>query len=377
MSFRRLQAVARKEFLHVRRDPRALGVSLVLPLALMVLYSYALRLDVDHVPLAVWDQSNTPQSRDLVSRFVASRYFTVVGRPQSYGEMERALDRGRILLALVIPADFAERAATARPTEVQLLADGSDPNTASLALNYADAILQSYGRGLFAKFSSRYVGRALQIPVRMEPRVWFNTDLESRNFIVPGLIAVNMMLIAAVLTSLTVVREWEAGTMEQVISTPLKGSELVLGKLVPYFVIGLFDMALSIAVGRFLFDVPLRGNLFLLSALAVLFLVGGLALGILISIVAKNQVMATQMAFVSSFLPTFLLSGFMFDIGNMPRALQGITVFVPARHFVTALRSLFLKGVGLDVLAGECLLLALFAGGMLALAIRKFRKELG
>jgi ABC-2 type transport system permease protein len=210
----------------------------------------------------------------------------------------------------------------------------------------------------------------------LRPRVWFNPELESRNYIVPGLIAVIMMVIAALLTSLTVAREWERGTMEQLISTPIKAPELVLGKLVPYFVIGLLDMCLAVLMGRFLFHVPLRGSLLLLFGMASMYLAGVLSLGLVISILTRSQLLASQFAMVLTFLPAFLLSGFIFAIANMPRVVQIITYVVPARYFVTILKGIYLKGVGLEVLAGPAALLAAFAAAMVSLAVLKFKKKL-
>lgn len=376
ISFRRLGAVARKEFLHVLRDPRALGIAIVLPMIMLMIFGYALTLDLDRVPLAVWDQSRTPQSRELVSRFQGSRYFSVVSRATSYGAVEQSINHGQAMMALVIPVDFGRRVASERMTEVQVLADGSDANTTTLALAYAESIVRVYSQTILTKKVQRMTGRAPVLPLELRPRAWFNTDMESKIFIVPGLIAVIMMLIAALLTSLTVAREWETGTMEQLISTPVRGSELILGKLTPYFVIGMVDMLLSVLAGRFLFDVPIRGNLLLLFAVSAVYLVGALSLGIFISTLAKTQLLASQAAFVATFLPAFLLSGFMFDIGNMPKVLQVITYFIPARYFVTFLRGLYLKGTGLAQLWSECLLMVAFGGLMLLLAIRSFKKRL-
>ena len=220
-------------------------------------------------------------------------------------------------------------------------------------------------------------GQTLRAPLEVEPRVWFNADMESRNYIVPGLIAVIMMVIAALLTSLTVAREWESGTMEQLIATPLNGPELILGKLVPYFCIGVFDLILSLLVGRLVFQVPFRGDWPLLLLLSLLFLIGALSLGILISIVAKSQFVASQFAMVATFLPAFLLSGFIFPIENMPGLMQVITHVIPARYFVTVLRGIYLKGVGLAVLWSEALFLALFGAVFLLAAMRKFKKKIG
>lgn len=373
---RRFLAVARKEFIHVWRDPRALGVSIALPLVLLLLFGYALTLDVDRVPLAVWDQSQTVESRELVSRFADSRYFELVTYADSYKPIEKGMDHNRILMGLVIPFDYARKVASGRRVEVQLLTDGSDANTASLAMNYADVILRSHSQQLLAARIQRSGGQVPAAALDLRPRIWFNPDLESRIYIVPGLIAVIVMLISALLTSLTVAREWETGTMEQLISTPVRGPELILGKLAPYLVIAVFDTALAMAAGHILFGVPMRGNPLMLVGTSMVYIIGSLSLGILISTVAKSQLLASQMAFIATFLPAFLLSGFMFDIGNMPKALQLVTYLVPARYFVTILRGLYLKGAGPSALWTEGLMQAIFGAGMLLLAIRAFKKRL-
>ena len=286
------------------------------------------------------------------------------------------MDRNQVLMALVIPADFATRVGSDRDTQVQVITDGSDANTATLAMSYAESIVRSYSQGLLVNRMARRGGRLPAAALELRPRAWFNTNLESRIYIVPGLIAVIVMLIAALLTSLTVAREWETGTMEQLISTPVRSSELILGKLAPYFAIAVLDTLLSMLAGRFLFDVPMHGSLLLLASMSVVYIVGALSLGILISALAKGQLLASQMAFTATFLPAFLLSGFMFDIGNMPKVLQLVTYLVPASYFITILRGLYLKGVVLSVLWPECLLLTLFGALMLFLSIRVFKKRL-
>jgi len=376
MNLRRTWAVARKESLHILRDPRALGVSIALPLVLLLLFGYALTLDVDHVPLLVWDQSQTPQSRELAARFTGSPYFSLLSEVDTYGAIAEALDRGKALVALVIPLDFGRQVAAGRPVEVQVIADGSDANTATIAMNYAESIVQSFSQGTMMKRALRQGLKPPALPLEVRPRVWYNTDMESMDFIVPGLIAVIMMLIAALLTSLTVAREWETGTMEQLLSTPIRASELVLGKLAPYVAVGALDMVLSVLAGRFLFHVPLRGSLLALAAMSMIYLVGALSMGMLISIVAKNQLLASQVAFMVTFLPAFLLSGFMFDISNMPKVLQAVTYLVPARYFVALLRGLYLKGVGPSDLYGEGLFLLAFSAVMVGLALKTFKKRL-
>ena len=376
MKARRIWAVARKEFIHVRRDARSLGMAIAIPMLLLVLFGYALTLDVDHVPLLVWDQNRSPASRELISRFAGSRYFAVGGLVDGYAALERAMDEREVMGCLVIPSDFSGKVGSGRPATVQLLLDGTDANTAAIALGYAEMIVQSFSRDTTVAAARRAGARVPAAPLDLRPRVWFNADLESRNYIIPGLIAVIMMIIAALLTSLTVAREWERGTMEQLIATPVRGSELIVGKLMPYFALGMADVLVTVLLGEFLFHVPLRGSPALLVGMAGVFLAGGLALGLLISVVARGQLLATQMAMVGTFLPAFLLSGFMFSIANMPAPIQLFTYLVPARYFVALLKGIYLKGVGLEILAGEALLLAAFALVVLLVANAKFRKVL-
>jgi ABC-2 type transport system permease protein len=376
MKFQRIKAVANKEFLHVFRDPRSLLLGLALPMLLLFMFGYALTLDVDRVPLMVWDQSNTPASRDFVSRFSGSRYFALAGSTDNYREIEQAIDARTVLIALVIPRNFAGGLAADKAVRVQAIVDGSDSNTATIALGYAEFIVAEYDAQLAVYDLKRRNGSKIRPLLAVEPRVWFNADMLSRNAIVPGLIAVIMMVIAALLTSLTVAREWETGTMEQLISTPLTGPELILGKLVPYFCIGIFDLVLSLLVGRYIFQVPFRGERPLLLGMSILFLLVALSLGMLISVFGKSQFVSSQIAMVATLLPAFLLSGFIFPIENMPIVLQVITHIIPARYFVTILRGIYLKGVGLSVLWGEALFLAVFGTAVMTVAMRKFRKKI-
>ncbi|MCC6393491.1 MAG: ABC transporter permease [Bryobacterales bacterium] len=372
----RLWAVARKEFTHILRDPRSLGMAIAIPMLLLVLFGYALTLDVDNVPLVVWDQSETRASRELISHFEGSRYFSLKGYVRNYAEVERAIDSGQALMALIIPNDFARRIESGRAAPLQSIVDGSDSNTATIAMGYADVVTFTYARNASVKTMQRSAGRMVPPPLDLRPRVWFNAEMESKNYIIPGLIAVIMMVIAALLTSLTVAREWETGAMEQLISTPVKPTELILGKLLPYFSVGMLDVLLAVLMGEYLFRVPLRGNAALLFAMASVFLAGALSLGMVISIVTRSQLLASQLAMVVTFLPSFLLSGFMYAIGNMPRPIQVMTHVIPARYFVALLKGIYLKGVGLEVLAAEAGLLALFGVVMVTLANVKFKKRL-
>ena len=376
MNLRRLLAIARKEFLHIRRDPRSMGMAVAIPMLLILLFGYALTLDVDNVPIAVWDQSVSPESRELVSRFEGSRYFAVRMRAEGYPDIERAIEAGHVMAAVVIPRDFSARMSTGRVAAVQFLIDGSDSNTATIALGYAESVTLGYSRDI--AFREAKVGGTgtRRNPLEVLPRVWFNADMESKNYIIPGLIAVIMMVIAALLTSLTVAKEWETGTMEQLISTPIRPRELVLGKLLPYFAVGMLDVLIAVGMGEFLFQVPLRGSVALLFGMAAVFLAGALSMGMVISIVTKSQLLASQLAMVLTFLPSFLLSGFMYNIGNMPKSIQVVTHIIPSRYFVTLLKGIYLKGAGLSVLLGEAALLTAFGVTMVLLASRKFRKKL-
>jgi ABC-2 type transport system permease protein len=376
MNLRRLWAVARKEALHIRRDPRSLGLAIGIPMLMILLFGYALTLDVDHVPLVAWDQSHTPASRDYLAQFTASRYFDFRGTVANYGELERAIDTRSAYIALVIPPDFAAKLGAGRAAEVQAIIDGSDSNTAAIVLGYTQGITLAFNQRIALEQVQRTIGAAPAAALDLRPRVWFNADLESKNFIIPGLIAVIMGLIAALLTSLTIAREWERGTMEQLISTPVKPAELILGKLLPYFVVGMVDVIIAVLMAVFLFHVPLRGSVTLLLLMAALFIVGTLSQGILISTLARGQLLASQLAMVSTFLPAFLLSGFMFAISNMPVPVQIITYIVPARYFVALVKGIYLRGVGLETLWADALFLVAFAVIVACLAIAKFKKRL-
>ncbi len=366
----RLLAMARKEALQLRRDPRSLVLAFLLPLALVVFFGYAITWDITDVRLAVLDQDGSQRSRELLQSLQGSGYLSVVERPNSVREAEQALSSGRVLGALVIPPDFTRRLDAGTNAPVQLLLDGSDANTATIALNYVEAIVARHSAELLLR------GRTVPAPVEAEIRIWYNETLESRNMIVPGLMAVVMSVIAAMLTSLTIAREWERGTMEQLAATPVRGIEIVLGKLLPYVAIGLFDVFMVVGVGFFLFGVPFRGSILLLGGLSLLFLVGALGIGMFISAVAGSQVFAMQAAMVATFLPALLLSGFLFDIAGMPRVVQGLTFLVPARYFMAVTRGVLLKGVGASVLWPQAVSMLVFALVGLGLATRVFKKEI-
>lgn len=370
LQFNRLWAMARKETIQLRRDTRSLILAFLLPVLLLILFGYAISWDVKDIKTAVLDQDRSAQSRELLDAFRASGYFTFKRQLTSTREIAPLLDGVGMQLVLVIPPDFSADLNSGRPAEVQAIVDGSDANTATIILAYARAITLSYSLDV------QFQGARVNPPITLESRVWYNEELLSRNMIVPGLVAVIMMIVAAMLTSLTIAREWERGTMEQLAATPVSRAEVVVGKLLPYLAIGLIDVVLCAVLGVWIFDVPFRGNVLLFMGLSAFFLTGALGLGIVISALGRSQLLATQVAMIVTFLPAYLLSGFMYSISVMPLPLQTLTYLIPARYFIVVTRGIFLKGVGPEALWLQGLLMIVFAVVGLTVAIRVFRKEL-
>jgi ABC-2 type transport system permease protein len=376
MNLRRTRAVARKEFLHILRDPLSLVMALALPILMILLFGYALTLDVDRIPAIVYDSDSSPESRELISRFEGSRFFNVLDTAGSYSVIEHKINSDECILGIVIPIDYAKNLLSGRMPQVQLLFDGSDSNTASIALGYANSIVLSFAADLRSRAQNRMGGGAVRPPVEARLRVWYNSQLKSKNYIVPGLIALILMIIGALLTSLTLAREWEMGTMEQLLSTALRPSEVALGKMSAYFVLGVVDMTLTIVVGVAIFDVPQRGSYLFLILTGCLFLVGALFWGILLSALSRSQLFAYQVAMLTSFLPAFLLSGFVFAIENMPFPVQVATRLFPTRYYVTILKGIFLRGVGIEVVYLEVGFLAVYATIVFLITIRKLKQKI-
>jgi ABC-2 type transport system permease protein len=376
MRWHRLAAMARKEVIQILRDWRSLVIVIALPIVQLLLFGYGISLDLKRLPACVWDQEGSQQSQDLLKRFAASKYFRIVGTIDNYAAATAALDAGRAKLVLVVPYDFSKRLKTGSAVKVQALVDATDDNTANLVFSYSEAVVRGFSAEMQLEFLRRQGQARVGTPLAVEARTWFNEELESRAFVVPGVVAIVMAVIGAFLTSLTIAREWERGTMEQLISTPVTPLEVMLGKLAPYFVIGMFDTALCTAFGVWLFEVPFRGQLTTLFGSSALFLVVVLGLGYLISVIAKTQLAASQIALITTFLPAFLLSGFLFAIEQMPVALQWFTRIIPARYYVAILKSVFLKGATVAALKGEVLALAVFAVLVATLARRAFQKRL-
>jgi ABC-2 type transport system permease protein len=375
MNARRTKAMMVKECRHIMRDPRSLIMALAVPLMLLLLFGVALSLDVDGVPTLIYDADHSPQSRDLIRQFSGSRFFQIRGYTDGYAAIERGIDRGDVLVGVAIQSDYGRRIAAGEDLDVQVLIDGSDSNTASIALGYVESLVRNYSFTL-RRDAMNLHGAKMSPPVEARLRVWYNSSLESRNYIVPGLIATILMIIAALLTSLTIAREWEMGTMEQLLSTPLRPAEMVLGKMLAFFVVGVVDTAIAVLVGVFVFGVPLRGSVWFLALSSCIFLWGALFWGIFISAAVKSQLLAYQMGLITSFLPAFILSGLIYAIEYMPKPIQAFTYLVPARYFTSLLKGIFLKGVGIEVLWVELLFLSAYAAIVFVLATRKLRQKL-
>jgi ABC-2 type transport system permease protein len=365
-------AVAVKEFRQIARDRRTLMILLFVPAFFLLLYGYALNFDIRNIPLAVQDNDRSSASREVISAFVNSGYFQLIRDLPDTADIDAALNRGEARAVLVIPSGFGRDTATGRPTAVQVLISGDNANTATTVMTYAV--------GLVGALSARYevqarVGSSPGPLLSAETRVWYNPELRSTLFLVPGLIAYIAMLTAVVSTALSIVREKEVGTMEQVRMSPVGPLAYVVGKTMPYFVVSLASAVGIVALSMLLFELPMRGSWLMLLLAVSVFLVGALAFGVLISTLAETQQVAFQLAVLTSYLPTLMLSGFIFPIASMPPALQAITYAVPARYFLIALRAIVLKGVGLAVFWQELIALVLFAGIVLSLASLRLKRE--
>ncbi len=375
MKIIRLKAIAVKEFIQIIRDPRSLALAVSIPILLLLLFGYALTLDVDRISTVLLDFDRSPQSRELADRFFDSRYFELSAYASHYAQVQEKLDRGEVLMGLVIPAHFARDLEGNRETIIQILMDGTDANTATIALGYAEAIVAIYSQEQI-RFKMNQLGRGkTSPPVQPRTRLWFNPDLESKNFIVPGLIAVILVILAAILTSGTVAREREIGTMEGIIVSPIRPVELILGKPVPFALIGYLDVLLVTGVGVFWFEVPVRGSLLLLFLATTLYLLSSLGIGLFISTISRTQQQALMTMFFF-FVPAILLSGFIFPIASMPEVVQYLTYADPLRYFLVIIRGIFFRGIGFDVLWPQMAALAVLGGIVFAFSALRFRKRL-
>jgi ABC-2 type transport system permease protein len=370
----RLRFLVWKEFLELRQNPRLFGIVIVAPIIQLTMLGYAATTDVRDVPVLIVDGDRTAASRELISRFEASRNFTIADTVTTVAEIEPYLEHGTAWLALAIPAGYGDEVAAGRPVTVQVVADGSDANSTTVALGYATNLISGYAQDLQQTAGSTGTsGGGGTIDARI--RVWFNPQLESRHFMIPGVLALVLLVVTTNLAAMAIVREKELGTLEQLNVTPLRRWELIVGKLLPYGFIGLVDVLLVVAVAVLWFQVPLRGSFALLFAMCVLYVLCTLALGLFISTISNTQQQAMMTATFFFLTPMIYLSGFIFPIENMPATIQPLTRVIPLTYFLVIVRGIFLKGIGLDLLWPQALALGTWGLVVLALAVVRSRKR--
>lgn len=365
-----------KELIQFRRDKRMMGLSFVAPVLQLVILGYAATTDIRDIPMVIYNQDKSAMSREYVESFVQSGYFIIQHEVHSLDAIDQLIESGTVWLALVIPYDFSDNLVAKKPTTVQLIADGSDANSAGISLNFASQITATYSQKIIAETIER-TGMNRPATVSAETRVWYNPELKSRNFMVPGVLAMVLMIITMTLTSLGIVKEKEIGTLEQLLVTPIKPYQLIIGKLLPFAVIGIVDVILVLGVTRWWFEVPLRGSIPLLLGLSGLFLLTTLGLGLFVSTISKTQQQAMMTAQFFIFMPFLYLSGFAFPIENMPQWIQYTTFGIPLRYYIVIIRGIFLKGIGIAELWHQGLALLVFGVAILTLAVLRFKNKLG
>jgi ABC-2 type transport system permease protein len=372
---RRTLAIARAEWIHNRRDVRSLGVIVALPVVLLLLYGYGINFDLDNIPFAVFDQDGTERARDLIEQFRTSRYFQLKEVINDQRRIAPLLDTGEVVFVLVIPPDLGRLLGAGREATVQVVMDGADTTRANVATGYIESAILDHSAKLGVEYARRQ-GVETSGRLTVNPTVLYNADLKSVRFIVPGLIAVLLTLLSALLTSTCIVREREWGSFESLVTSPARAPEILVGKMIPYVLIAFGDVVLCVVVGRLIFGVWPVGSVALLLAISVLYLLASLSLGLIFSVLARTQQLAILFAMLATLLPTILLSGFAFPRQSMPVVLRALSNVVPATHFLRIIRSIYLKGTGLEVLWPQVVVLAGFTVVLVAFAAKKFKKEL-
>lgn len=368
----RSYAIFRKELIEVIRDPRTLALTLLMPILMLVLYGYGVSTDIRNIPMAILDLDKSPRSREFVTSFTSSRFFTVQSYASSPMDIDKAIDSGNARIGLLIPPEFGRKLDQGNSSPVFVAVDGSESNTASAAISYVSTIVATFSQNVV----TQYAQTPVIYPVDLRPRIWFNPELRSINFIVPGLVAIILMMMSALLTSGTIAREREHGTMEPLIASPIKKWELMAGKIGAYTVISFADIALVLLAGTLWFQVPFRGSIPLLLITSALFLTSSLGLGLLISARSETQQSAILLAFIVTLIPGLLLSGFIFPISSMPAPVQIITYLIPARYFLVIVRGIFLKGAGFTDIWMQVIPMTLLGLALFVLSIRAFRKQI-
>ncbi len=372
---RKVGRIIRKEFIQLRRDPRMLFILFISPVLQLILLGYAANLDVRNIPVVFCDLDGSAASRNFISQFPHSGYFTLEAVLGRLADIDDYIEKGRASLAVVLPRELGRRLAGGESVRIQMIVDGAESQSAVIALHYASMIVTTYSRQILLERLERFSPGVSAAGVNPQIRVWYNPELRSRNFMIPGVLGLVLMVMTMMLTSLGIVKEKEMGTLEQLIVTPVRPGELILGKLLPFFLIGLIDIVLVVCVAVFWFKVPIKGDVFLLFGLSPLFMLTTLGLGLFISTVSKTQQQAMLSA-VFFMIPMIILSGFVFPIENMPKLIQFFTYLVPLRYYLAIIRGLFLKAVGLEALWQEALALLVFGLAILGLSVLRFKKKI-
>lgn len=367
----------KKEFLQFKRDKRMIMVILIAPIVQLIFLGYAATLDVKNIQTIVWDQDRSQTSRDLLSKYEKSGYYNIKFYVSSYDEITKLLDKSDALVAIIIPVDFEKNIYSGKTSKLQTIYDASDGNKALIAASYSLTISSSYSNSILNELKERSGKQTSNMPViSAKTRVWFNQDLSTRNFMLPGIVGILIMVITINLTSMAIVKEKEIGTLEQLIVTPIKPYQIVAGKLIPYSILGFISITLVLTVMRFWFTIEVKGSIILLYAAALLFMLSTLGLGLFVSAVSKTQQQATMTSFFGVMMPMIYLSGFAFSIENMPAVIQFITYFIPLRYFLIIVRGIILKGIGIEELYLEFISLIIFGIAILTLSSLKFNKKL-
>jgi ABC-2 type transport system permease protein len=375
-SLSRIFAIAEKERVQIRRDTSGCRLSICLPISMVFMFGYALSMDVTQVKTAVYDQDRTPLSRSLVERFSHTEYISIYKYVNNHREIDRMLDKGQIILAVVIPPGFEKKYMSGKAVDVQLLVDGSDANSALVSTGYIKMIMFEFNSYMTLKGLNKSGITDFRMPIDVRSRIWYNPQLKSRNVIISGTIVVVMAIISALITSLAIAREWERGTMETLITTPVRKYEIFFGKLIPYIFIALFDVVLTISAGYFIFNMPIKGSVVEIYLVSLLFLIGTSGLGLLISSSARTQVLAVQGAVMLTYMPSIVLSGYIFPIKNMPVIIQGLTYLVPARYLIYYMKGITMKGIGFTLMWSQIIFLVLFAVIVVVISLNKISFKL-
>ncbi len=372
----RILSIILKEFRQIRRDKRALGVLIFIPALLLIIMGYAINFDVKHIPLAVYDEEKSSASREFLRTFFNSEYFDLKYDLRSSKEIDELINAGKIRVAVVIPTKFSQDLFAGRETNIQVLIDAADANTATTAVGYINAMAVDYSNKILIKTLSR-AGRGNYVPIDFRPRMWYNPELKSAKFLIPGLIGFILTITAVVSTALSIVREKERGTLEQILVSPIKPSEFILGKTIPYVLIAFFSTGFILLVGFIFFGIVIKGSIILLFLTTLVFIIAALSIGLFVSTIANSQQLAFQLSTLMSVLPTMILSGFIFPIRSMPVAIQVLTNITPAKFYLIILRSIVLKGVGIEAFWQQIIFLFIFAGILLAISTLRFHKRIG